>query len=95
MAKSRAGTPAATSFAMASSRRSGRGARGSIRLRSWAFIDASEILTMRSLRPAISVRSSTSLAMPADFVVMPTRSPGTRAIASSTRRVTSNRASAG
>ena len=35
-------------------------------------------------RCAIAVSSSTSRTMPADFVVMPTRSPGTRAIASST-----------
>ena len=62
----------------------GPGARGSMRLKRAASIEASETLMMRSLRFAISVSSSTSLTMPADFVVMPTRSPGTRTMASST-----------
>ena len=95
MAKSRAGTPAADSSLMAPRRRSGRGARGSIRRRSAASSDVSETLTMSSPAAAISRSRSMSRVTAGDLVVIPTRRPGTRSKLSSTRRVTRNRDSAG
>src|SRR5215470_13129541 len=69
MAKSRAGTPAADSFAIASSRRSGRGARGSMRRSRSASIEASETLTIRSLCAAMAASRSRSRVIPADLLV--------------------------
>ena len=80
---------------MASSLRSGRGALGSSCRRSAASSEISETFTQRSEDRAMRDRSSRSRRMPVDLVVSPMRSPGTRAMTSSTPRVTAKRASAG
>ena len=54
-----------------------------------------EKFTETSERRASSARSAASRSTSADLVVMDSLSPGTRRAASSTRRVTPNRASAG